>query len=534
MTVVYVYYALGDKFKAHGEVLISTMVISTVTNICSLYMTNFNSQLPVVLLTAIFRAPLGPEIDSIVMASLEDKTTYGSLRLWGAVSFGILSLIGGYLTSVPIPLSEDESTQDKAWNGPFFILFYTYALSTILSGFIVLSLYYNDNSSDGSSSGRRSDVDEELNQLEKNKIEDDIIIKQLQKEYISNNNRTANSSSSNSINNQSIENEMVSLHKPYSNQNSNTNHSTTSTSTSSSTINPYQHISTIDYIEQQQLSPTTISTTTSTTPNISETDTTNSDPSHPDTINITLALKQIISDHPSVLIFAIVVFLSGFGQGAIESYLFLYLKELGGKGLVMGIARFITCVAEVPMFHIAGKLQQQYGTWAMITLTQLAFVIRFLYYTLIINPWTVLPCELLNGLTFAVTWSVSCTYANMISPPGCEAVVQALLEGLHFGLGYGSGAVVGGFIYEYYGGIRLFQLCALLSLVSTILALLTWRFCENMHINTTRNQNISIENTSVSEKLSSNSKYIRKKVSKSETAYIQLTQAEENDDDTNI
>lgn len=58
------------------------------------------------------------------------------------------------------------------------------------------------------------------------------------------------------------------------------------------------------------------------------------------------------------------------------------------------------------------------GTWNMLAVTQLAFVMRFTYYSLLQNPWLIFPSEILHGLTFATTWSVSCAYANEISPPG--------------------------------------------------------------------------------------------------------------------
>ena len=45
----------------------------------------------------------------------------------------------------------------------------------------------------------------------------------------------------------------------------------------------------------------------------------------------------------SLKLFCIVVFLSGFGSGVIDAFLFLRLKQLGGSGIVMGISRFITC-----------------------------------------------------------------------------------------------------------------------------------------------------------------------------------------------
>lgn len=192
-------------------------------------------------------------------------------------------------------------------------------------------------------------------------------------------------------------------------------------------------------------------------------------------------LLQVFARHPAVLVFSTIVFLSGVGSGVIESFLFLRLKQLGGSGLVMGISRFITCAAEVPLFQLAGKWQQKYGTWVMLAVTQLAFVARFTYYSFLTEPWAVLPCEVLHGLTFAVMWSVSCTYANMISPPECHSTMQALLEGLHWGFGSGVGALMGGFVYDRFGAVWLFELSGLLSFVSLLLAICAVFFAEQDH-----------------------------------------------------
>mmetsp|Transcript_12488 Transcript_12488/g.27969 ORF Transcript_12488/g.27969 Transcript_12488/m.27969 type:complete len:395 (+) Transcript_12488:188-1372(+) len=218
-------------------------------------------------------------------------------------------------------------------------------------------------------------------------------------------------------------------------------------------------------------SPTTPTSPTSSTSHTSPT--TPAPPTDPPRGDLS-ALVQVFRSHPEALVFGLVVFLSGVGAGVIDSYLFLHLQELGGSGLVLGLARFITCAAEVPMFHYAGPLQARYGTWPLIALTQMAFVARFAYYSLLSQPWLVLPCEALNGLTFAVTWSVSCTYASQIAPPGCEGTMQALLEGLHFGVGAGAGSLLGGFAYEAFGAVRLFQMSGLLSLASSLLAGATW------------------------------------------------------------
>lgn len=179
------------------------------------------------------------------------------------------------------------------------------------------------------------------------------------------------------------------------------------------------------------------------------------------------------NDHTlgSIASFATIVLLSGFGSGVIDSFLFVRLQQLGGSGFVMGVARLITSIAEVPFFQMVGYFHSKLGTWTLLSITQLAFVLRFWYYSILVTPIYIWPCEVLHGLTFAVTWNVSCIYANEISNNENKATAQSIIEGLHFGLGSGLGALVGGIIYDRFGCIKLFQLCAILSFLSFCIAL---------------------------------------------------------------
>jgi len=393
-----------------------------------LYMTTFESQLLIVAALSVFRAPIGPQIDSVVMSALEDKTTYGTMRLWGAVSFGIFSLIGGILTQAP---TGGENTRD----GPFMIMFFAYGFCFVVAGFLILWIVSEDLHRRALKAKRKQQRKAQRALLELSPLS----------EVPSPSPETA----------YDMEHQL--LPGP-------------------------EHATVADLIIIEASTDLTLTRTPSrpieeTRERSATVDSVGSDDGGKE-VNVGAALRQVVRDHPAVLLFALVVFLSGVGAGAIDSYLFIYLKELGGTGLLMGLARFITCVAEVPMFQIAGPLQKTYGTWPMIVLTQLAFVVRFVYYTLLVEPWSVLPCELLNGITFAVTWNVSCTYANEISPRGCQSIMQSLLEGLHFGIGYGVGSLLGGFGYQYFGAVRLFQFCAMLSFFSALLATFAWKYMD--------------------------------------------------------
>jgi hypothetical protein len=45
--------------------------------------------------------------------------------------------------------------------------------------------------------------------------------------------------------------------------------------------------------------------------------------------------------------FFLVVLILGWATGIINQFLYIYLAELGGGGVLMGVSRFITCAAEV-------------------------------------------------------------------------------------------------------------------------------------------------------------------------------------------
>jgi hypothetical protein len=52
-----------------------------------------------------------------------------------------------------------------------------------------------------------------------------------------------------------------------------------------------------------------------------------------------------------VLIFIGQATTMGFGIGVIGEFLFLFLADLGGSELLMGLTLTFTCLAEVPVFH---------------------------------------------------------------------------------------------------------------------------------------------------------------------------------------
>ena len=49
--------------------------------------------------------------------------------------------------------------------------------------------------------------------------------------------------------------------------------------------------------------------------------------------------------------------------------------------MLCGLARLIMCLAEVPFFYLSGPLIRRVGVRGVIALTQLAYLTRFIYYS---------------------------------------------------------------------------------------------------------------------------------------------------------
>jgi hypothetical protein len=269
---------LGDSFNIRSEIMLGTMVGSILCTFLFLIPSSLAFVFLVVSVGAVFRAPLSPLVDSLVMLRLKDNTDYGKMRLWGAVGFGVFSFIGGMLSTTSS--DPEQSVQvDACVNGSCFRSnFYVYGGLGLVTLMIFWSL-------------RQSMLGPKL-----------------------------------LISGPTVTNKLAEV-----------------TSTDIELITTVKDVKDIGGEEHQN-----------------ELETEEGEES------TAQLFSQVIRSQPSVLLFALVIFLSGMGTGVIETFLFIRLKELGASGLVMGSARLLTCVAEVPMFHISSTLQSKFGIWILV------------------------------------------------------------------------------------------------------------------------------------------------------------------------
>ena len=166
---------------------------------------------------------------------------------------------------------------------------------------------------------------------------------------------------------------------------------------------------------------------------------------------------------PEVVLFLLRALLMGFGMGVVESFLFLYLEQLGASKRLMSLGITFTCVAETPIFHYSGAIIDALGVPGALNLVLAAFVLRLTAYsTMAAWPtlWLLLPVEMLHGVTFGLAWATGAVYAKRTAPPGLHTSLQSAFQSCYFGWGTGSGGLIGGLLYEHVGPARCFATAA--------------------------------------------------------------------------
>ena len=132
----------------------------------------------------------------------------------------------------------------------------------------------------------------------------------------------------------------------------------------------------------------------------------------------------ILLTRPRHAMFLVTAFYVGITMGFIRVFLFWHLKDLGGTQILFSIMTAINCVAEVTLYFLSTKLISYLGTIGVLYLGLTCYSIRLFYYASVSNPWTVLPVELLSGITTAAVWAAMMSYVGTHSVKGASITLQ--------------------------------------------------------------------------------------------------------------
>ncbi|XP_062845793.1 major facilitator superfamily domain-containing protein 6-A [Trichomycterus rosablanca] len=164
-----------------------------------------------------------------------------------------------------------------------------------------------------------------------------------------------------------------------------------------------------------------------------------------------------------------VAWFMGFGYGFVFTFLYWHLQDLNGTSTLFGVCSILSHVSELAAYFTSHKLIELVGHIRVLYIGLACNTARYLYISYLTNAWTVLPMEILQGVTHALVWAACISYLSAAVPPALRTSAQGILQGLHLGLGRGCGAMLGGVMVNYFGPAETFRGIGMTSLVILLL-----------------------------------------------------------------
>ena len=92
-----------------------------------------------------------------------------------------------------------------------------------------------------------------------------------------------------------------------------------------------------------------------------------------------------------------VIWFMGIGVGIVFTFLFWHLQDLGGTPALYGIASVINHLSELMAYFFVHQIVRQYGHIKIFYAGLLGNAIRFVYVSLLTEPYWILPFEFIQG-----------------------------------------------------------------------------------------------------------------------------------------
>jgi MFS family permease len=178
---------------------------------------------------------------------------------------------------------------------------------------------------------------------------------------------------------------------------------------------------------------------------------------------------RLVLTKPEALLFFFATLVMGSTFAFITIYLFIFLQELGANEILMGLCLTFTCISEVPIMFLSGYFIRCCGVRVMYSMVMACYIVRLLIYSVLEDPWLVLPVELIHGITFGVMYTAGTQYAAMLGEEyGVGATMQGLFNGV-WQFGGSIGALLGGAFYQLTGPRTAFLIFACIMLITLVL-----------------------------------------------------------------
>jgi len=179
-------------------------------------------------------------------------------------------------------------------------------------------------------------------------------------------------------------------------------------------------------------------------------------------------VKQLILNKPYVVFLVFMLFIT-ITHRANDSFIGLYIDQLGGTESLVGVAWFVGVMSEAAIFAFAGFWFRKLHPLIFISIAGALYTLRWFLFVLVDHPYQIIALQVFHGLTFGIFYTAAFDYVSRIIPKTLQSTGHLVFFATFFGVSGIVGSLVGGAIIDSLGGATLYSWLAWSAFIGTIL-----------------------------------------------------------------
>lgn len=177
-------------------------------------------------------------------------------------------------------------------------------------------------------------------------------------------------------------------------------------------------------------------------------------------------VNKLIHNKPLIFFLILMMFIT-ITHRANDSFIGLYIAELGGAEGFVGIAWFIGLVSEAIVFATSRYWFRKYHALTFIVIASVIYTFRWFLFAAIDLPIYIIILQVLHGVTFGIFYVAAFEYVTRITPKLLHSTAHLVYYSVFFGVSGIIGSSVGGTVMDVYGGHILYNSMGYLALAGT-------------------------------------------------------------------
>ncbi|XP_069156153.1 major facilitator superfamily domain-containing protein 6 [Procambarus clarkii] len=186
------------------------------------------------------------------------------------------------------------------------------------------------------------------------------------------------------------------------------------------------------------------------------------------TQSLTKEIFKYLCNAEVILLFTALL-VAGVFIGYLETFMYRYLFSLGASNILIGLTVTVGAPFELIITLVTSYFVRLMGHAPLIMAGLSAYAVRLVGMSVLIDPWWVLPLEMLESVANGLLFTAAIMYCTVLFPMDTITTFRGIFAVVYFGVGKLLGTAVGSEMREALGDRATFRVLAGTALAFTLI-----------------------------------------------------------------